>query len=146
MYCRIRLQETNYQEYHNYRILGSSSFERCLEIYKDYIRYKKFEDTVPIFREEFEIPHSDIIGYYDENELVAFTIAYKFKSVNSVWADQFAWNYKNKKLGLGHVANKNEIPLYKRLRYDYYYLGESSDYKSKLQGYEISNFFDEWQN
>ena len=86
-------------------------FERCLEIYKDYIRYKKFEDTVPIFREEFEIPHSDIIGYYDGNELVAFTIAYKFKSVNCVWADQFAWNYKNKKLGLGHVANKNEIAL-----------------------------------
>ena len=118
MYCRIRLQETNYQEYHNYRILGSSSFEQCLEIYKEYIVYKKFEDTVPIFREEFEIPHSDIIGYYDGNELAAFTIAYKFKSVNSVWADQFAWNYKNKKLSLGHVANKNEIALYKRLGYN----------------------------
>ena len=86
MYCRIRLQETNYQEYHNYRILGSSSFERCMEVYKDYIRYKKFEDTVPIFREEFELPHTDIIGYYDGNELAAFTLAYKFKSVNSVWA------------------------------------------------------------
>ena len=145
MYCRIRLQETNYQEYHNYRILGSSSFERCLEIYKDYIVYKKFKDTVPIFREEFEIPHSDIIGYYDGNELAAFTIAYKFKSGNSVWADQFAWNYKNKKLGLGHVANKNEIALYKRLGYDYYYLGESSDYKAKLDGYEISDFFKTWQ-
>ena len=80
MYCRIRLKETNYQEYHNYRILGSSSFERCLEIYKDYIRYKKFEDTVPIFREEFEIPHSDIIGYYDGNELVAFTICLLYTS------------------------------------------------------------------
>ena len=90
MYCRIRLQETNYQEYHNYRILGSSSFDKCLEIYREYVTYKK--------------------------------------------------------LGLGHVANKNEIALYKRLGYDYYYLGESSDYKSKLQGYEISNFFDEWQN
>ena len=146
MYCRIRLKDTNYQEYHNYRILGSSSFNQCLEIYKDYIRYKKFEDTVPIFKEEFEIPHSDIIGYYDGNELAAFTIAYKFKSVNSVWADQFAWNYKNKKLSLGHKANKSEIALYKRLGYDYYYLGESSDYKSKLDGYEISNFFDTWQN
>jgi len=25
MYCRIRLKDTNYQEYHNYRILGSSA-------------------------------------------------------------------------------------------------------------------------
>ena len=105
MYCRIRLKDTNYQEYHNYRILGSSSFERCLEIYKDYIKYKKFKDTVPIFREEFEIPHSDIIGYYDGNDLVAFTVAYKFKRVNSVWADQFACNNKNKKIKDNNLLN-----------------------------------------
>ena len=146
MYCRIRLKDTNYQEYHNCRILDSSSFGRCLEIYRQYVTYKKFEDIVPIFIEEFELPHSDVIGYYDGNELVAFTLAYRFKSVNSVWAEQFAWNYENKKLSLGHIANKNEIALYKRLGYDYYYLGESSDYKAKLDGYEISNFFQEWQN
>ena len=115
MYCRIRLKDTNYQEYHNYRILDSSSFERCLDIYRQYVTYKKFEDIVPIFIEEFELPHSDVIGYYDGNELVAFTLSYRFKSVNSVWADQFAWNYKNKKLSLGHKANKSEIALYKRL-------------------------------
>ena len=109
MYCRIRLKDTNYQEYHNYRILDSSSFHKCLEIYREYVNYKKFDDVVPIFQEEFELPHTDIIGYYDENELVAFTLAYKFKSVNSVWADQFAWNYQNKKLSLGHVANKENM-------------------------------------
>jgi len=146
MFCRIRLKDTNYQEYHNYRILDGSSFNRCLEIYKQYVTYKKFEDIVPIFVEEFELPHSDVIGYYDENNLVAFTLAYRFNSVNSVWADQFAWDYKNKKLSLGHIANKSECALYKRLGYDYYYLGESSDYKAKLDGYEISNFFDTWQN
>ena len=69
MYCRIRLKDTNYQEYSNYRILGSSSFNKCLEIYRKYVTYKKFDDVVPIFREEFELPHSDIIGYYDGNEL-----------------------------------------------------------------------------
>ena len=145
MYCRIRLKDTNYREYHNYRILDSSSFDRCLNIYKEYVEYKGFEDVVPIFKEEFELDHSDIIGYYDGNELVAFTLAYRFQSVNSVWADQFAWNYHNKKLSLGHKANKSEIALYKRLGYDYYYLGESSDYKAKLDGYEISDFFKTWQ-
>ena len=146
MFCRIRLKDTNYQEYHNYRILDSSCFNRCLEIYRQYVTHKNFKDIVPIFVEEFELPHSDVIGYYDGNELVAFTLAYRFKSVNSVWADQFAWNYKNKKLSLGHKANKSECALYKRLGFDYFYLGESSDYKAKLDGYEISNFFDEWQN
>ena len=83
MYCRIRLKDTNYQEYHNYRILDSSSFNHCLAIYREYVTYKKFTDVVPIFLEEFELPHTDIIGYYDGNELAAFTLAYKFKSVNS---------------------------------------------------------------
>ena len=126
MYCRIRLQETNYQEYHNYRILDSSCFNRCLEIYRQYVTHKNFKD--------------------DGNELVAFTLAYRFKSVNSVWADQFAWDYKNKKLGLGHVANRSECALYKKLGFDYYYLGEEAEYKKKLDGYEISNFFETWQN
>ena len=74
MYCRIRLKDTNYREYHNYRILDSSSFDRCLNIYKEYVEYKGFEDVVPIFKEEFELDHSDFIGYYDGNELVAFTL------------------------------------------------------------------------
>ena len=63
MFCRIRLKDTNYQEYHNYRILDSSSFGKCLEIYKQYVTYKGFKDIVPIFVEEFELPHSDVIGY-----------------------------------------------------------------------------------
>ena len=138
----IRLQETNYQEYQTIVFLVVLLLRSVWKYTKNIFEYKNLKDTVPIFREEFELPHTDIIGYYDGNELAAFTLAYKFKSVNSVWADQFAWNYKNKKLSLGHVANKSEIALYKKLGYDYFYLGESSDYKSKLQGYEISNFFD----
>ena len=66
--------------------------------------------------------------------------------MNSVWADQFAWNYKNKKLSLGHMANQSEIAMYKRLGYDYYYLGEEADYKAKLDVYEISKFFETCQN
>ena len=146
MYCRIRLQATNYQEVSNYQLLGSSSYENCIEIYRKYCEYKKFESVSPIFREEFEWDKCDRIGYYDGNQLVAFTLAYRFESVNSVYGDQFAWDYKNPKLGLGHIANKNECALYKRLGYDYYYLGEDSDYKAKLDGYEISNFFKTWQN
>ena len=146
MYCRIRLKDTNYQEVSNCKLLDSSFYNECFEIYRKYCEYKEFDSVIPIFREEFELPHTDIIGYYDGNELAAFTLAYKFKSVNSVWADQFAWNYQNKKLSLGHVANRNEIALYKRLGYDYYYLGEEADYKAKLDGYEISNFFETCQN
>ena len=43
------------------------------------------------------------------------------------------------------MANQSEIAMYKRLGYDYYYLGEEAEYKKKLDGYEISNFFETWQ-
>ena len=139
MYCRIRLKDTNYQEYENFRMLDSSYYKECLEIYRKYVEYKEFDDVVPIFKEEFETHHCDVLGYYDQNHLVAFTLAYRFDSLNSVWGDQFAWDYENPKLSMGHIANKHEFAYYKRLGYDYYYLGPAMSYKEKLQGYEIAD-------
>ena len=46
---------------------------------------------------------------------------------------------QNPKLSMGSIANKNEIARYKRLGYDYYYLGPAMPYKQKLQGYEIAD-------
>ena len=40
---------------------------------------------------------------------------------------------------MGNIANKNEIARYKRLGYDYLYLGGYCEYKTKLQGYELVN-------
>ena len=145
MYCRIRLKDTNYQEYKDCRILDSSFYKECLEIYRKYVEYKKFDDVVPVFREEFEIPHCDVLGYYHQNKLIAFTLAYRFDSLNSVWGDQFAWDYENPKLSMGHQANKHEFAYYKKLGYDYYYLGESVPYMEKYDGYEVSNFFKDWK-
>ena len=51
MYCRIRLKDTDYQEYEGCRILDSSYYKECLEIYRKYVEYKEFEDVVPVFRE-----------------------------------------------------------------------------------------------
>ena len=124
MYCRFDFKTQTIKSTIIIVFLVVLLLKSVLKSIAEYVNYKKFDDVVPIFREEFELPHTDIIGYYDGNELAAFTLAYKFKSVNSVWADQFAWNYRNKKLSLGHVANKNEIALYKKLGYDYFYLGE----------------------
>ena len=88
-------------------------------------------------------PITERVGYYDkENQLCAFTLVWKLPSVNSVYASYFAWDYKNPKLSIGNVANKNEIARYKRLGYDYYYLGTAMDYKTKLQGFELVNVRD----
>tara|TARA_Y100001938_G_C8078316_1_gene427528 strand:- start:1876 stop:2316 length:441 start_codon:yes stop_codon:yes gene_type:complete len=146
MFCRIRLKDTNYQEVSNYKLLDSSFYDECFEIYRKYCKYKDFDSVIPIFREEFEQNNSDIVGYYDGDRLAAFSLVYRFDSVNSVFADQFAWDYQTPKLYLGKKSLKNECAIYKKLGYDYFYLGEDSDYKSELDGYEVSQFFKTWQN
>tara|TARA_B100001057_G_scaffold438208_1_gene470566 strand:+ start:197 stop:532 length:336 start_codon:yes stop_codon:yes gene_type:complete len=95
---------------------------------------------IPLFKEEFCSDICERIGYYDKNnQLCAFTVSFLFPSANSAYATYFAWDYQNPKLGMGNIANKNEIARYKRLGYDYYYLGPEMSYKEKLQGYEIAD-------
>ena len=60
MYCRIRLKDTNYQEYHNYRILDSSSFSRCLEIYKQYVEYNGAQSDMDVIC--CGVPQGSILG------------------------------------------------------------------------------------
>lgn len=138
--CRIRLKDTHYKEYSNYSLLGCESYEACAKIYIQYCEYKQFGDMIPLFKEEFCTDIVERIGYYDKNnQLCAFTLAHLFPSANCAYASYFAWNYQNPKLGMGNIANKNEIARYKRLGYDYYYLGPAMPYKAKLQGYEIAD-------
>ena len=138
--CRIRLKDTNYKEYPNYSLLGEYSYEACAKIYIQYCEYKQFGDMIPLFKEEFCADIAERIGYYDkDNQLCAFTVSFLFPSANSAYATYFAWDYKNPKLSMGNVANKSEIARYKRLGYEYYYLGPAMPYKQKLKGYEIAD-------
>ena len=137
---RINLKNTNYSEYSNYALLSPDSYQKCVSIYIDYVNYKKFPQMFPLFEEEFKLDIIERVGYYDnQNELCAFTLVWKLPSVNSTWASYFAWDYKNPKLSMGNIANKSEIARYKRLGYEYYYLGPAMPYKQKLQGYEIAD-------
>ena len=141
--CRIRLKDTNYKEYSNCSLLEPSSYDACVRIYVAYAEHKKFPQMFPLFYEDFTNPITERVGYYDKNnQLCAFTLVWRLPSVNSVYASYFAWDYKNPKLSMGNIANKNEIARYKRLGYDYYYLGTAMEYKTKLQGFELVNVRD----
>lgn len=137
MFCRICLSRTDYKEI-DYKLLSAEDFPIIESIYNQYCEYKNFKSLVPLFIEEFENPMTDIIGYYDNHNLVAFSLIYLYPSKKSCMAEQFAWNYHNKKLKLGYRSIRSECARYKRLGYDYLYLGEVTDYKSELQGFEIT--------
>jgi len=137
MYARIDLLKTNY--YCNkldWKLIENPNPVELNIIYQDYCRHKKFSSVMPIFDSEYTDQSTDVIGYYHDENLVAFSLIKKYDSVN-IEAVQFAWNYKNPKLRLGITSLENECAIYKSKGYRYLYLGSADSYKSKIQGFEI---------
>jgi len=135
-YARIDLTKTNYSIMDSGKKLLMPPVSDLQQIYKDYCDYKKFKSVMPIFDSEFNDSNNDIIGYYDNNQLVGFSILRRYDNEN-VEAIQFAWDYKNPKLRLGISSLKSECAYYKHLGFKYLYLGGADEYKSKIDGFEI---------
>lgn len=135
-FCRINLKETNYHGLLNAKVLDHNSIdvEQLLEIYKTYCRYKNFSSVMPMFESEFY--NNDIVAYYDEGKIQAFSMIGKYDNKN-VENYQFAWTYHKPELRLGIKSLEHECALYKSLGYDYLYLGGSDEYKRKFDGFEI---------
>ena len=136
LYARIKLSKTNYTELPNGKIIDTPSSDILESIYNSYCVYKKFSSVEPIFPVEYHELRNDVIGYYNNDELVAFSLMRRYDNRN-VEAVQFAWDYKMPKLHLGIASLRSECALYKRLGFDYLYLGEANEYKKKIDGFEI---------
>jgi hypothetical protein len=91
---------------------------------------------MPIFDSEYTDPKNDILGYYDSNNLVAFSLVRRYSDTEAECV-QFAWNYANRDLRLGISSLKNECAVYKRLGFKYLYLGGAEEYKKSIDGFEI---------
>ena len=139
MNCYIDLSETNYKasvtDYKLFKDYEKVPVERMLEIYQQYADYKKFKSVWPIYPEEFTAKQNDIIGYYDQNRLVAWSMIYKINA-EAVEALQFAWDYKNPKLKLGIESMKTECAIYKQQGYKIIILGEAQNYKRSIDGFK----------
>lgn len=137
LYARINLEKTNYlQLQSNWTFLSSPNIIELNSIYKKYCEYKKFKSVMPIFDSEYTDSKTDVIGYFDNNNLVAFSLIKKY-DIHNAEAVQFAWNYSNPKLRLGIRSLEHECALYKERGFKFLYLGEANEYKSKIDGFEI---------
>lgn len=137
-YARIDLSKTNYSKLDNYSLLTIQEFsiDSLQQLYKQYCDYKKFKSVMPIFNSEFTDSKNDVIGYYDNQSLIGFSLLRRYDDEN-VEAIQFTWDYKNPKLRLGVNSLKSECAHYKELGFRYLYLGGADEYKSKIDGFEI---------
>lgn len=136
IYARIDLTKTDYTKLNSFEFLQPVPVEKLQSIYKQYCSFKNFKSVMPIFESEFTDLKNDVIGYYDNNQLVAFSLLRRYDNQN-VEAIQFAWNYENKSLRLGIESLKSECAVYKELGFKYLYLGGADEYKKKIDGFEI---------
>ena len=135
-HCRINLQNETFEPQLDYKLLDNPDGNKLLEIYDEYSKYKQFESPFPFYKEQFSHVDFDIIGYYDKDELVAWTMLYIINK-DVVDCQQFAWNYRNPRLRIGFKSIETESFIYKSRGFKYIILGEASEYKSTCKGYEL---------
>lgn len=139
-FARIDLHKTNYIPHKQVFIMSMAErddrMDQLKEIYRKYCVYKKFESVVPLFEGMIFDKYTDVIGYYPNNKLAAFSLIKRYDRQNAE-ALQFAWDYVNPDLRLGIESLKHECAYYKQQGYKYLYLGLADEYKSQLDGYEI---------
>jgi hypothetical protein len=120
----------------NWNYITDINIDQLNELYKKYCVYKDFDSVLPIFDSQYLDKSVDIIGYYDSDILIAFSMVRRYDEKNAELL-QFAWDYVKPELTLGLESLKNECAIYKARGFDYLYLGGADKYKRFLDGFEI---------
>jgi hypothetical protein len=138
-FARIDLEKTNYVPTIEWRYIENRDQDvlaRLDDIYRTYCIYKHFSSVMPMFHSRYSDPMSDVIGYYDADRLVAWSLIRRFDQHNAQ-CDQFAWTYHKPKLRMGIETMKTECAIYKERGFKYLYLEQAHLYKSEIDGFEI---------
>jgi hypothetical protein len=137
-FARIDLAQTNYKETVSWAYLAKNDqiIAQCQEIYRTYCIYKHFASVMPLFESRLRDPMADVIGYWDRDRMVSFSLIRRFDDHNAL-CDQFAWTYHDPRLRLGIETMKTECAIYKARGFDYLYLEQAHLYKQEIEGFEI---------
>ena len=135
-FCRIDLSKTNYNLYPGAeRWSWVSGLEPYKQIYQDYCAHKQFASVMPLFLQQFQDPLNDTHVFRINGNIVAWSLCRRWDSRNAE-SLQFAWNYHEPELELGRRSLEHECAYYKQLGYEYLYLGQAAEYKTRFDGYE----------
>ena len=135
-FARINLAKTTYEPKCDWYYITNPNIAELNDIYRTYCIYKHFASVMPIFDSQYQDTDSDVIGYKDNNKLVAFSLMKRYDDKN-VLAAQFAWNYRNPRLRLGISSLQTECAIYRERGFEYLYLDQAHLYKQSMQGFEI---------
>lgn len=137
-YARIDLSKTSYTPTVVYQYLSATdeNIIKLNDIYRTYCIYKHFASVMPIFKSQYTDPNTDILGYYDNEDLVAFSLIKRYDKHNAL-CEQFAWTYHRPKMRLGIESLITECAIYRERGFRYLYLDQAHLYKQSLQGFEL---------
>ena len=135
-FARIDLSKTNYKINVEWMYITKPDIAALNTIYQTYCTYKRFTSVMPIFDSRYLDPMTDVIGYYDHAQLVAFSLIKRYDEHNAL-CDQFAWTYHNPRLRMGIETMETECAIYKARGFRYLYLEQAHLYKSEIDGFEI---------
>ena len=135
-FARIDLAQTTYRPTVIWEYLPEPNIAQLQDIYRTYCIYKHFASVMPLFNSQFTDPMTDVIGYREQGELVAFSLMRRLDEEN-VLASQFAWTYHNPRTRLGVESLKTECAIYRDRGYKFLYLDQAHLYKQGLEGFEI---------
>jgi hypothetical protein len=138
-FARVDLAKTTYTPTVTWRYITArddTTLGRLDDIYRTYCDHKRFASVMPMFHSRYQDPMADIIGYYDQNQLVAWSLIRRFDQHNAL-CDQFAWTYHDPKTRLGIETLKTECAIYRDRGFQYLYLEQAHLYKSEIDGFEI---------
>jgi hypothetical protein len=135
-FARIRLEETQYQPTTDWYYITEPDIAQLNDIYRTYCIYKHFASVMPIFDSQYLDANTDIIGYRDAGDLVAFSLMKRYDDHN-VLASQFAWTYRNPRTRLGIESLRTECAIYQQRGFKYLYLDQVHLYKQSFDGFEM---------
>jgi len=135
-FARIDLSKTNYKINVECMYMPRPDISALNAIYRAYCNYKRFASVMPIFDSRYTDPMTDVIGYYDKANLVAFSLIRRYDEHHAL-CDQFAWTYHNPRLRMGIETMKAECAMYKARGFRYLYLEQAHLYKSEIDGFEL---------
>ena len=135
-FARINLEKNTDQVAVSWAYLKNPNIVELNDIYRTYCIYKHFASVMPLFDSQYTDPDTDVIGYYDNDLLVAFSIIKRYDNKNALCA-QFAWNYRNPKLRLGIESLRTECAIYRERGFQYLYLDQAHLYKQGITGFEL---------
>jgi len=135
-FARIDLQKTTYTATVDWQYLREPNIAHLKDIYRTYCIYKHFASVMPLFDSQITDATTDVLGYRENGELVAFSLMKRLDDQN-VLASQFAWTYHNPRTRLGIESLKTECAIYRDRGYKFLYLDQAHLYKQNLEGFEI---------